>query len=230
VIRFDNVSKRYPEGSRLNAIHHISFHVDRGEFVYITGASGAGKSTLLRLASMEEIPTEGEVIIGAHSSASVKRRELPELRRRIGIVFQDFRLWRDWTIAENVEAAIRVTGEYDPRVLRSRSQEALHQVGLAHRARHYPSQLSGGEQQRVSIARAIVNRPLLLLADEPTGNLDPTVGESIFQLLRDVHYAGTAVLVATHDLKLVERYGKRVLRLEQGRCVEERADAATQTA
>jgi len=222
MIRLISVTKRYDRGSRLNALHDVSLNVDKTEFIFLTGASGAGKSTPLRLVSMEEFPTSGEILVGGHSSVAMTRNELPILRQKIGVVFQDFRLWRDWTIGENVGAAIRVTGTFNPKVIRRHTLSALQKVGLAHRVQHYPSQLSGGEQQRVAIARAIVNSPFVLLADEPTGNLDPEVGESIFNLLREIHYAGTAVIVATHDYVLVERFGGRVVRLEQGRCVEDR--------
>jgi cell division transport system ATP-binding protein len=166
---------------------------------------------------MEEFPTEGEVSVGQFSSRTIRRRHLPSLRQKVGVVFQDFRLWRDWTIAENVAASLRVTGNFDAKDLRQRTQDALGVVGLAHRARNYPSHLSGGEQQRVAIARAIVNDPMLLLADEPTGNLDQEVGGHIFDLLRRIHYGGTSVIIATHDVDAIERLGGRVILLEQGR-------------
>jgi cell division transport system ATP-binding protein len=216
------VTKRYRKGTRLDAVHRIDLSIEKGELVFLTGASGAGKSTILRLISMAEFPSEGEVIVGEHSSATIRRRELSELRRCIGVVFQDFRLWREWTIEENVAAAVRVTGEFNHREIRRRTQAALQQVGLAHRRTDYPSQLSGGEQQRAAIARAIVNRPFVLLADEPTGNLDPDTGASIFRLLREIHFSGTSVILATHDLDLVAQVGGRVIRLEQGRQVEDR--------
>jgi len=217
MVSFDGVSKQFPQGSRLNALHEVSFRVEKGEFLFVTGPSGAGKSTLLKLVSMEEFPTEGEVTVGQYSSRTVRRRDLPKLRQKVGVVFQDFRLWRDWTIGENVAAALRVTGTFDAKELRQRTQEVLGVVGLAHRARSYPSHLSGGEQQRVAIARAIVNDPLVLLADEPTGNLDEEAGRHILELLRQIHYGGTSVVVATHDLDEIERVGGRVLLLEQGR-------------
>ena len=215
MIRLIQVEKQYPKGSRLNALHRVDLSVDKGEFLFLTGASGAGKSTLLRLISMEEFPTHGEVIVDYHSSTTITRQELPRLRQKIGVVFQDFRLWRDWTIAENVGAAIRVTGEFGPRELRQRTQQALQKVGLAHRGQHYPSELSGGEQQRVAIARAIVNTPLVLLADEPTGNLDEENAEVVLKHLADFAAEGGAVLLVTHDSRAADK-AQRILHLEQG--------------
>ncbi len=226
MIQLRNVTKRYTSGTRLNALHHVNLVIGKGELVSITGASGAGKSTMLRLISMEEPPSEGEVIVGEFSSREITRRDQQVLRRKIGVVFQNFRLWRDWTAAENVAAAVRVTGEFAPRALRRKTQDALQLVGLAHRGKSYPSQLSGGEQQRVAIARAIVNRPFVLLADEPTGNLDPESGESIFGLLREVNFSGTSVILATHNISMVKRLGGRALKLEQGRCIEDRVTHA----
>ncbi len=222
MIHLHDVTKRYPSGTRLNALHRVELLVEQGEMLVVTGPSGAGKSTLIRLISMEEFPSEGEVFVGDYSSRDVTPREVRLLRRKIGIVFQDFRLWRDWTAAENVAAAVRATGEFSPRVLRRRTQDALQLVGLAHRGKSYPSQLSGGEQQRVAIARAIVNAPMVLLADEPTGNLDPETGAAIFRLVREINLSGTSVVLATHNVSLVGRIGARIIRLEQGRCVEDR--------
>jgi len=220
MISLRNVTKRFASGSRLHAVHKLSLEVAAGELVFVTGPSGAGKSTLLRLLSFEEFPTEGEVWVDGFSSRTITRRQLPRIRQRIGVVYQDFRLWRQWTIGENVAMAARVAGEFDPEARRGRTQAALKQVGLAHRARRYPTELSGGEQQRVAIARALIQKPVLLLADEPTGNLDPEVGREIFALLRDVHFSGTSVMIATHDLDAVGRLGGRTIRLEQGRLQE----------
>jgi len=227
MIQLDHVTKRYDRGSRLHAVHELSLEIEKGEFVFITGRSGAGKSTLMRLISMDELPSSGEVVVDGFSSTTITRRQLPLLRRRTGFVFQDFRLWRDWTAFENVAAAVRITGEYNPRVIKARTLDALTRVGLGHRAKRYPSELSGGEQQRVAIARAVVNKPVVLLADEPTGNLDSAAGDAIFRQLREIHFSGTAVLVATHDLVTVARLGGRVLRLEQGRAISDERLPAT---
>lgn len=222
MIHLNSVTKRYRQSERLNAIHRVSLEIDKGEFLFVTGASGAGKSTLLKLISMEIFPTEGEVRVGPFSSRTVTDEEMPFLRRHIGVVYQDVRLWRDWTVGENVAAAVRVGGTFDPAVIRRRTQETLHKVGLAHRAKNYPRELSGGEAQRVAIARALVNDPIVLLADEPTGNLDPKTSVAIFDILHDIHRSGTPVVVATHDPLVVNRLGGRVVELEGGQQVTDR--------
>ena len=222
MIQLRNVTKRYRGSERLNAIHELSLVVKKGEFVFIVGSSGAGKSTLLKLISMEEFPTDGEVRVGPFSSRTVTDEEMPFLRRHIGVVYQDVRLWRDWTIGEDVAAAVRVCGVFDAKTIRFRTQDVLHKVGLAHRSRNYPRELSGGEAQRVAIARALVSDPLVLLADEPTGNLDPETSVAIFSLLHDIHATGTPVIVATHDPLVVDRIGGRVVELDAGRQVTDR--------
>ncbi|HRN53571.1 MAG TPA: cell division ATP-binding protein FtsE [Gemmatimonadaceae bacterium] len=216
MIRFTKVSKSYARGGP--ALEEVSFNLRRGEFAFLTGPSGAGKSTILKLVYLDERPTSGEVRVDGKSSVTLSRREIPQLRRRLGVVFQDFRLLEDRTAEQNVAFALEVTGtsaaQVAPRVAR-----ALTQVGLASKATAFPHELSGGEQQRVAIARALVNDPLVLLADEPTGNLDDRSTRGIFQLLRDINAAGTAVLMATHDLSLVRDAGFRTLEINRGRLV-----------
>jgi cell division transport system ATP-binding protein len=216
MIRFTKVDKHYPRGGP--ALEDITFNVRRGEFVFLTGPSGAGKSTILKLVYVAERPTSGEVRVDGKSSVTLTGREIPKLRRRLGVVFQDFRLLDDRTAEQNVAFALEVTGtphaQIGPKVAR-----VLTQVGLASKALSLPHELSGGEQQRVAIARALVNDPLVLLADEPTGNLDERSTRGIFQLLRDINASGTAVLMASHDLTLVRETKFRTLELNRGRLV-----------
>ena len=216
MIRFTRVFKAYPKGTL--ALREVTFHVAKGEFVFLTGHSGAGKSTVLKLIYAADLPTEGEVRVAGHTTSQLPRREVPRLRRRLGIVFQDFGLLEDRTAEENVAFALEVTGvrrtAVGPKVTR-----ALTQVGLAAKARAYPRELSGGEQQRVAIARALVNDPFVLLADEPTGNLDERATRGVFQLLRDINANGTAVLMATHDLDLVRSAQYRTIELQDGTVV-----------
>ncbi|HEX9582091.1 MAG TPA: cell division ATP-binding protein FtsE [Gemmatimonadales bacterium] len=216
MIRFANVFRAYPRGSL--ALKDVTFHVAKGEFAFLTGHSGAGKSTVLRLVYADEFPTAGEVRVSGFHTSTMASGDIPRLRRRLGIVFQDFRLLEDRTAEENVAFALEVTSArraaIAPKVMR-----VLTQVGLAAKATAYPPELSGGEQQRVAIARALVNDPLVLLADEPTGNLDERATRGIFQLLRDINAAGTAVLMATHDLDLVRQTSYRVIELQQGTLV-----------
>lgn len=223
MLRFSNVTKVYPRGGV--ALDNVSFGLRRGEFVFLTGSSGAGKSTLLKLIHMEERPTSGEVLVGTTSSLHLKRGDIPQLRRRLGIVFQDFRLLETRTAEQNVAFALEVTGT--PRAaIPGKVSRVLQQVGLASKAMAYPTELSGGEQQRVAIARALVNDPFLLIADEPTGNLDERATRSIFQLLKDISVAGTAVVMATHDLDLVRRASFRTIELDHGRIIHDTADQA----
>src|SRR5436853_793759 len=192
--------------------------------MFRTGASGAGKSTILKLIYMEERPTNGEVRVGGMSSVTIRRRDVPRLRRRLGIVFQDFRLLEDRTAEANVRFALEVTGA-PKATIRAKVSRALTQVGLASKATSYPRELSGGEQQRVAIARALINDPFVLIADEPTGNLDERATRSVFQLLRDINAAGTAVIMATHDLDLVRRSNYRTIELNHGRVVFDSAES-----
>jgi cell division transport system ATP-binding protein len=196
----------------------VTLHVRKGEFVFVTGQSGAGKSTLLKLVYMEELPTSGEVRVSGTTTTRLARRDIPRLRRRLGVIFQNFLLLEDRTAAANVAFALEVTGA--PRAtIGPRVQRALAQVGLAGKSTSYPHELSGGEQQRIAIARALVNSPAVLIADEPTGNLDDRARRAVFQLLREVNAAGTAVLMATHDLDLVRRAGLRTIEMHAGRIV-----------
>jgi cell division transport system ATP-binding protein len=217
VIRFTKVSKSYPTGTA-PALDDISFHVGRGEFVFLTGHSGAGKSTVLTLMYAEEKPTSGDVRVSGFAIGKLRRDEVPRLRRRLGIVFQDFRLLEDRTAAENIAFALEVTGARTD-VIPARVARVLDQVGLSSKVDAFPRELSGGEQQRVAIARALVNDPPVLLADEPTGNLDERATRGVFQLLRDINEAGTVVMMATHDLDLVRHAGQRILELRDGKLV-----------
>ena len=222
VLRFVGVTRRYAKG--VGGVAKVSFGLSRGEFAFLTGPSGAGKSTILKLARLEERPESGEVRIAGVSSLAVGRGEIAKLRRKLGIVFQDFRLLEDRTAFDNVAFALEVTGA--PRAgIGPRVQKVLERVGLASKLQAYPSELSGGEQQRVAIARALVNDPLVVLADEPTGNLDERASRAVFQLLRDINTSGTAVLMATHDLDLVRASGYRTLEMNRGTLAYDSAEA-----
>jgi len=215
VIRFDNVFCAF--GKTL-ALRSATFHIRRGEFVFLTGHSGAGKSTLLRMIYADQFPTSGEVRISGYRTDTLTRRDIAKLRRRLGIVFQDFRLLGDRTAEENVAFALEVTGARR-NLIAPKVNRVLTQVGLAGKAKQYPNELSGGEQQRVAIARALVNDPFVLLADEPTGNLDERACRGVFQLLRDINATGTAVVMATHDLDLVRQTSYRTIELQEGAVV-----------
>ncbi len=221
IVRVTNVSKEYPRSGM--ALRGVNFEIAKGEFVFLVGHSGAGKSTLLRLLTMAERPTTGEVRVSGFSSFSIKPREIPHLRRRLGIVFQDFRLLPDRTAEQNVAFALEVTGTPASQIAPKVSRLLL-QVGLASRATAYPHELSGGEQQRVAIARALANDPFLLLADEPTGNLDDRATHAIYLLLREINARGTAVLMATHDVAMIERAQQRFLELDKGELVFDGTD------
>lgn len=223
ILRLSKVTKEYSRSGV--ALRDISFELAKGEFVFLAGHSGAGKSTLLKLISMAERPTSGEVKVSGYSSATLRARELPKLRRRLGIVFQDFRLLPDRSAEANVAFALEVTGA--PRAsIGPKVSRLLTQVGLASKATALPHELSGGEQQRVAIARALANDPFVLLADEPTGNLDDRATRGIFQLLREINASGTAVIMATHDVTLIEWSGLRFLELEKGSLAYDGVDAA----
>ncbi|UCC73298.1 MAG: cell division ATP-binding protein FtsE [Gemmatimonadota bacterium] len=217
MIKLINVYKEYPRSGL--ALKNVSFHLRKGEFAFLIGPSGAGKTTVLRLIHMAEQPTDGEVRVSGYSSGRMKRRDIPKLRRRVGMVFQSFRLLRDRTAAENLAFALEVTGARRSEI-KGKVQRLIAQVGLAARAGAYPEELSGGEQQRIALARALIHDPVVLLADEPTGNLDERASRGIFDLTRDINSAGTAVLMATHNLDLVRRYPQyRVIELADGAVV-----------
>ncbi|MEO7822561.1 MAG: cell division ATP-binding protein FtsE [Gemmatimonadaceae bacterium] len=222
MIRLHEVWKEYPRSGV--ALSGVTFEVKKGEFVFLTGPSGSGKSTILKFLYMDDKPTRGKVWINGVSSDTARGREISKLRRRIGIVFQDFRLLEDRTAEANIRFALEVTGA--PKAsIHTKVTRVLTQVGLASKATSYPRELSGGEQQRVAIARALINDPFVLIADEPTGNLDERATRGVFQLLRDVNAAGTAVVMATHDLDLVRRSSYRTIELNHGRLVFDSADA-----
>jgi len=216
VIQFFHVGKRYP-GSQV-ALDDVTFHLPRASFTFLTGASGAGKTTLLKLIFREEVPDDGQILVNGRNVASLPRSKIPYLRRTLGVVFQDFRLIPRKTVFENVTYLPRLLG-LDAAAQKKLSYQALRRVGLAHRMNAFPAELSGGEQQRVAIARALINEPELLIADEPTGNLDPELSAEILRLFLDINRRGTTLLVATHDRDLIRRTGRRVLTLDQGRLV-----------
>lgn len=217
MIRLEKVHKEYARTGA--ALSDISFELRKGEFCFLTGHSGAGKSTILRLIHMSDRPTQGEVRVSGYASSRIRPREIAILRRKIGFVFQDYRLLPDRTAEANVAFAMEVTG-VRPNVIRSKTGKLLAQVGLASKAQSFPSELSGGERQRVAVARALAHDPLVLLGDEPTGNLDERATWAIFDLFRDINTLGTAVLFATHNLDLVRKNPNiRVIELSEGRIV-----------
>lgn len=216
MIRFDHVSKRYPGGRE--ALSDLSFHLRPGEMGFLTGHSGAGKSTLLKLVALIERASGGQVLVGGQNLSKVKRRRIPYHRRNIGIIFQDHQLLFDRTVFDNVALPLVITG-LGHREIARRVRAALDKVGLLDKDKRYPISLSGGEQQRVGIARAVVHKPPLLLADEPTGNLDPQLSREIMGLFEEFNRVGVAVLVATHDIDLIRRLPHRILHLSQGRLV-----------
>jgi cell division transport system ATP-binding protein len=218
VIKLFHVKKAYPGDAPV--LDDITVRVEKGEFVWLTGPSGAGKSTLLKLLFCAELPSSGQIIVGGRNIGRIAQSAVPYLRRNIGVVFQDFKLLDNRTVLENVGYALEVLGASDWDI-RDRSLKRLEQVGLKHKALSLPRRLSGGEQQRVAIARALVNEPTILLADEPTGNLDPGLTASILQLLFDANARGTTVIVATHDRTLLTRYHKRTIALDKGRLVSD---------
>ncbi len=221
MIRLTHVSVEYPRTGK--ALDDVSFELRKGDFCFLTGHSGAGKSTILKLIHMAERPTAGEVRVSGYSSARIRARDVALLRRKIGYVFQDFRLLANRTASENIAFALEVTGAR-ANVTRTKVARLLAQVGLASKSEALPGELSGGEQQRVAIARALAHDPLVLLADEPTGNLDERATWGVFDLFRSINAAGPAVLLATHDLELVRRNpGLRVLELDHGRLVYDSA-------
>ncbi|RMG62637.1 MAG: cell division ATP-binding protein FtsE [Calditrichaeota bacterium] len=204
-------------------LQDVSLQINKGEFVYVIGKSGAGKTSLLRLIYMDLLPDRGNVIVEKFSSATIKRRQIPLLRRKVGVVFQDFKLLMDRNVFDNVAFALQVVGT-PRRKVRSQVLNVLSRVGLHHKRYHMPEKLSGGERQRVAIARALVNEPFVLLADEPTGNLDPETAEEILDLLESINQAGTAVLLATHNYEIIRKYPHRTVVLDGGRLARELPD------
>lgn len=216
MIQFSDVCKRYPSG--FDALLNVSFAMQAGEFAFLTGHSGAGKSTLLKLIALLERSTRGQVIVNGQNTAKVSRRRIPYYRRNIGFIFQDHQLLFDRTVFDNVALPLVIAGT-PHRDIGRRVRAALDKVGLLSKEKSYPITLSGGEQQRVGIARAVVNKPPMLLADEPTGNLDPELSYDIMQIFEQFRQVGTTVLIASHDWELIRRMGHRVLTLKQGRLV-----------
>lgn len=218
MIEFQNVSKTYPNGT--HALNDVSLRIDKGEFVFIVGASGAGKSTFLKLIMHEETPTSGEIVINGNKLSKLKRRDVPYLRRHMGIVFQDFRLIEKMTVFDNVAFAMRAVGE-STSTIKKRVPYVLDLVGLKDKMKNKPSELSGGEQQRVSLARALVNNPEIIVADEPTGNVDPELSYEIIELLNEINSMGTTVLVVTHEHELVREFDQRVITIDKGRVISD---------
>jgi cell division transport system ATP-binding protein len=223
MIKFFHVSKTYRKGA-LPALVDVNLTVDDGEFVYLVGPSGSGKTTLLKLIHMEILPTEGEVVVAGFTTGAMSRRKVLTLRRRVGVVYQDYRLLHDRSAYENVAFPLRLFGEHDEREIQERVNHVLHQVGLLHKAEDRPRELSGGEQQRIALARAVVNKPFVLLADEPTANLDPRTSDEIINIIRRIHAGGTAVVLATHKMELVMNSGERYVRMDEGSIVEDWVD------
>ena len=222
VIEFRNVSKVY-DSTDTHALNHVNIKIEDGEFVFVVGSSGAGKSTFLKLIMHEEKPTEGEVIFNEYSSATLKKRQVPYYRRTMGIVFQDFRLIPKMTVYDNVAFAMRVIGAKE-KDIRKRVPYILQLVGLSQKARSMPNELSGGAQQRVSLARALVNNPKVIIADEPTGNVDPEMSHEIVELLTKINNAGTTVIMVTHEHGLVRSFQRRVIVIKNGEVVSDTPD------
>lgn len=209
-----DVTKRYDNG--ITALNKINIHIEPGEFVYLIGPSGAGKSTLIKLIYREEVPTKGTVKVGNKDTTKIKAKHIPLLRRDVGVIFQDFKLLPRLTVYENIAYAMKVV-EKKPREIKRRVNEVLELVGLTNKAKMFPDELSGGEVQRVAIARAIANTPLVLIADEPTGNLDPETAEGIMDILEEVNKKGTTIIMATHNSDIVNRVKHRVIAVDNGR-------------
>jgi cell division transport system ATP-binding protein len=227
MIHFYHVTKRFDRYS--TALQDVTFHIEKGEFVFLTGPSGAGKSTLLKLILRQIRPSEGQIVVNGRNLSAMKRSQLPYFRREIGMVFQDFKLIERMTVFENLSFILTVLG-LSPKEHKKKAYSALRAVSLHHKLNAYPLQLSGGEQQRVAIARALINDPLMLIADEPTGNLDPDLSKDILQIFADANLRGSTVLLASHDRDLVHRSSRRVIALDHGSIVEEKQAAPEKAA
>lgn len=220
MIEFRDVSKVYNNGTE--ALHNINLKVEKGEFVFIVGSSGAGKSTFLKLITCEERPNEGQVLIDGQDISHIRKGKIPYVRRKMGLVFQDFRLIDHMTVYDNVAFAMRVVGA-SPKAIKKRVPYILGLVGLQHKAKHYPTEMSGGERQRVGLARALVNNPSMIIADEPTGNIDPALSYEIVDLLSAINERGTTVLMVTHEHSLVKHFHKRIIQIHSGEIVADTA-------
>ena len=227
MIEFRNVSKVYNNGTE--ALHNINLTVEKGEFVFIVGSSGAGKSTFLKLITCEEHPNEGQIIIDGQDISHIRKRKIPYVRRKMGLVFQDFRLIDHMTVYDNVAFAMRVVGA-SKKAIKKRVPYILSLVGLQHKAKHYPTEMSGGERQRVGLARALVNNPSMIIADEPTGNIDPALSFEIVDLLSEINRRGTTVLMVTHEHSLVKHFHKRIIQIHSGEIVADTATIAKEQA
>ncbi|HYS56227.1 MAG TPA: cell division ATP-binding protein FtsE [Thermoanaerobaculia bacterium] len=227
MIHFYHVTKRFDAYS--TALHDVTFHIEKGEFVFLTGPSGAGKSTLLKLILRQIRPTEGQIVVNGRNLNAMKRSQLPYFRREIGMVFQDFKLIERMTIFENLSFILTAIG-LPAKEHKKKAYGALRAVDLQHKINYYPLQLSGGEQQRVAIARALINDPLMLIADEPTGNLDPDLAQEVLEIFNDANLRGSTVLLATHDRDLIQRSNRRVIALDHGRIVDEKPATAERPA
>jgi cell division transport system ATP-binding protein len=220
MIEFVNLVKKYDHG--VCAIDNVSLKIDKGEFAFLVGPSGSGKSTFLRLLIKEEEPTSGKILVDGKDITRLKKKEIPFLRRKIGFVFQDFRLLYDRTVEENIVFALRIV-EASEREIKTQLKTVLQMVGLSGKEKFYPNQLSGGEQQRVALARALATKPPILIADEPTGNLDPKTAEEIFKTLLEINARGTTILVVTHAKDIVDKLNKRVIALDHGKVIKDEA-------
>ena len=220
MIEFRNVSKVYNNGTE--ALHNINLKVEKGEFVFIVGSSGAGKSTFLKLITCDERPNDGQVLIDGQDISHIRKGNIPYVRRKMGLVFQDFRLIDHMTVYDNVAFAMRVVGA-SPKAIKKRVPYILGLVGLQHKAKHYPTEMSGGERQRVGLARALVNNPSMIIADEPTGNIDPALSYEIVDLLSAINERGTTVLMVTHEHSLVKHFHKRIIQIHSGEIVADTA-------
>ncbi len=217
MITFENVNKTYDKTKHL-ALSDVNLNICKGDFVFVVGKSGAGKTTLIKMMLKELDPSEGKIFVDGEDITGIKRRKIPFYRRKVGVVFQDYRLLSDKTVYENVAYAMEII-EKKHKDIKEKVPEALKMVGLSHREKYYPDQLSGGEQQRVSIARAIINDPKIIICDEPTGNLDPKTSVGIMKLLKDINDRGTTIIMATHDREIVNRMQSRVITLHGGKVI-----------